>query len=221
MASRDAEVAVDLVTGAGLGSAVADADTVVLLASSPKSPETVDIDGTRNLLGVLRNQHLIYLSIVGVDRHPKPYYQAKWAAEKMIAHSGKTHTTLRATQFHSFVEWSLKGWCHRRLALVPAGYVFQPVAVEEVAAELAAIVRGAPQGMAPDFAGPEVLSIARLARAYMTAKGHETPLLHYPKPGDVAAAYRNGLHTNPDRAVGITTWTTYLADRFGQGVVQE
>lgn len=216
MASRDAEVAVDLVTGVGLEAAVADTDTVVLLASNPKSPETVDIAGTRNLLSALRNQHLVYLSIVGVDRHPKPYYQAKWAAEKLIYQSGKAHTTLRATQFHSFVEWSLRGWCHRRLALVPAGYVFQPVAVEEVAAELAAIIRDGPQGMAPDFAGPEVLSIATLARAYMTAKGHETPLLSYPTLGEVAAAYRDGLHTNPDRAVGVTTWATYLTDRFGR-----
>lgn len=48
----------------------------------------------------------------------------------------------------------------------------------------------------------------------MTARGLETPLLPYPKLGKVAAGYREGLHTNPDRTVGVGTWATYLADRF-------
>ena len=69
--------------------------------------------------------------------------------------------------------------------------------------------------MAPDFGGPEVLSINSLARSYMTARGLETPLLPYPKLGKVAAGYREGLHTNPDRTVGVGTWAIYLADRFG------
>lgn len=221
VASRVGEVSADLVTGEGLVAAVAGADTVVLLASNPKSPETVDVRGTENLLDVLESQHLVYLSIVGVDRHPLPYYQAKRAAELMILDSGCPHTIVRATQFHSFVEWRLKSWCHRKIALVPAGYVFQPVAAEEVAGDLARIVKGPPGGLVPDFAGPEILPIATLARTYMTAKGQETPLIAYPKPGGVAAAYRDGVHTNPERAVGVTTWATYLRDRFGQWPFQE
>ena len=215
VASRDAEVSADLATGEGLATAVDGADAVVLLATSPQSPETVDAGGTRNLLGVLESQHLVYLSIVGVDRHPLPYYRSKRTAELMILDSKRLHTIMRATQFHSYLDWRLKRWCHRRIALVPAGYVFQPVAVEEVAVELASIVGGPPRGMAPDFGGPEVLSINSLARSYMTARGLETPLLPYPKLGKVAAGYRDGLHTNPDRTVGAGTWATYLADRFG------
>lgn len=214
VASRESEVQADLVTGVGLAEAVTDADAVVLLASSPKSPETVDIAGTENLLKVLAGQHLVYLSIVGVDRHPLPYYRAKREAETMIEGSGHPHTILRATQFHGFVEWRLRAWCHRRLALVPEGYVYQPVAVEEVAAELTDIIGGRPQGMAPDFAGPEILPIETLARSYMTAQGRETPLLWYPKLGAVASGYRSGLHTNPNRAVGRTTWSEYLTNRF-------
>ena len=29
--------------------------------------------------------HLLYISIVGVDRHPFAYYRAKWAAEQVFA----------------------------------------------------------------------------------------------------------------------------------------
>jgi uncharacterized protein YbjT (DUF2867 family) len=216
VASRGAQVEVDLVTGAGLREAIEGADTVVSLASNPSSPETVDVQGTRRVIEAIAGQHLVYLSIVGVDRHPLPYYRAKLEAERIISSSGVAHTVIRATQFHDFVEWRLAGWCHRRIALVPAGYVYQPVAKEEVAAELARISVSSPTGTAPDFAGPEVLTIDALARGYMTARGRETPLARYPKPGAVAAGYRSGLHTNPSRAVGITTWADYLDERFGE-----
>lgn len=208
-------------TGVGLAEAVAAADTVVLLASNPGDPDSVDVGGTRNLLAVLGDQHLVYLSIVGVDHHPLPYYQAKHHAEQMIGDSGHPHTILRATQFHSFVEWRIRGWCHRYLALVPEGYVFQPVAVEEVAAELATISSGPPRELAPDFAGPEILTVTDLARSYLTARGIETPLFSFPKLGAVAAGYRDGLHTNANRAVGVKTWAGYLAGRFGQHLPQE
>lgn len=218
VASRDSDVRADLVTGDGLAEAIATADVVVLLASNPHDPDGVDVGGTRNLLDVLEDQHLVYLSIVGVDRHPLPYYRAKHHAERMIEDSGHPHSILRATQFHSFVEWRLLGWCHRYLALVPEGYVFQPVAVEEVATELATISTGPPRELAPDFAGPEILTLTDLARSFLTARGIETPLLSYPKLGSVAAGYRDGLHTNANRAVGVKTWAGYLSDRFGQQV---
>jgi uncharacterized protein YbjT (DUF2867 family) len=132
----------------------------------------------------------------------------------MISNSGSAHTILRATQFHGFVEWQLSRSCHRWLATIPAGYVFQPVAVEEVAAELARVATGDPEGRAPDFGGPEVLPMKALARSYMTARGREAPVLLYPTAGSAAAGYRRGLHTNPERAVGSKTWASFLEERF-------
>jgi hypothetical protein len=33
----------------------------------------------------------------------------------------------------------------------------------------------------------------------------------------VARAFRHGVHTNPDRAVGKLTWAEHLERRFGEG----
>jgi hypothetical protein len=49
----------------------------------------------------------------------------------------------------------------------------------------------------------------------MTAKGKERPLIQVPRPGRVAQAFRDGVHTNPDRAVGTVTWADHLERRFG------
>jgi uncharacterized protein YbjT (DUF2867 family) len=80
---------------------------------------------------------------------------------------------------------------------------------------MAALAESRPQGRAPDLAGPEILGIAHLARTYMTAKGKERPLIQVPRPGRVAQAFRDGVHTNPDRAVGTVTWADHLERRFG------
>ena len=47
--------------------------------------------------------HLIYVSIVGCDRNPYPYYRAKYACELVLERSGLPVTVVRATQFHTLV----------------------------------------------------------------------------------------------------------------------
>jgi uncharacterized protein YbjT (DUF2867 family) len=92
----------ELVSGRGLAAAVADVAVIVHCASNPLRPR-VDIDGTRNLVEAAWAAgiwHLIDISIVGVDRVPYRYYQAKLQAERLIQASGLPWTILRATQFH-------------------------------------------------------------------------------------------------------------------------
>lgn len=187
---------------------------IVHLASDPRHHEETDVTGTRHLLDVVDGQHLIYMSIVGVDRHPFPYYQSKRAVEVMIEESGHLYSTLRATQFHSFIEFLLQAVCRRYAAFTPSGFVFQPIATEEVATELARLVESGPSGLVDDLAGPEILSADHLGRTFMTARGREAPLIRFPVPGKIGAAFRSGVHTNPQRAVGKQTWDAYLEERF-------
>lgn len=208
-------VRADLTSGEGLDEAIANADCVVHLASDPHRSREVDVEGTGRLLERLDDQHLIYLSIVGVDRHPLPYYRSKHAAELAIETAAVHHTILRATQFHDFVAYRMARWARPPIARVPRGYLFQPIDIHDVVTQLAALVEMGPQRRAPDVAGPEVLRIEHLARTYMEAKGIELPLISMPKFGKVARAYREGAHTNPDRAVGTTTWAEHLRRRFG------
>src|SRR4051794_41435894 len=101
----------DLVTGLDLSSALAGAELVVHAASDPQGdPWQVDVAGTRRLVEAVdrgRLQHLVYISIVGVDRVPYGYYRAKFAAEQILLASGLPVTLLRVTQFHGFVDFLL------------------------------------------------------------------------------------------------------------------
>jgi uncharacterized protein YbjT (DUF2867 family) len=215
--SRTRAVRIDLGSGEGVGDAIADAECVVHLASDPPHAWEVDVSGTRRLLHQMGDRHLVYMSIVGVDRHPLPYYRAKHAVENLIEDAGGLHTIVRATQFHDFIVYRVARMTDSLIARVPMGYVYQPIDRSEVAAEVAALVETRPQGRAPDLAGPEILGIEHLARTYMRAKGKERPILRYPKPGRVARAFRQGLHTNPARAVGKLTWAEHLRRRFADG----
>jgi uncharacterized protein YbjT (DUF2867 family) len=215
--SRSSELKADIESGEGLAKAVEDADLVVHLASNARKPDKVDVVGTRKLLNVLDSQHLFYMSIVGVDRHPLAYYQAKYQAEQMVESSGLTYTILRATQFHDFIAYFLGAACKPPLALIPKGFVFQPVDTTEVAAELATVIHARRTGLQPDFAGPTIHDAEHLARSLMEAKGRERPILNLPVPGKAARAFKAGFHTNPDRAVGHVTWEKYLSRRYPPG----
>jgi len=213
-ASRSSEPKTDISTGEGLAQAVEDADLVVHLASNARNSDKVDIAGTRNLLDVLKGQHLFYMSIVGVDQHPFGYYRAKHQAEQMIESSGLTHTILRATQFHNFVDYYLSAACKPLVALIPKRFLFQPVDADEVASELATLIHTRRTGLQPDFAGPVIHDAEHLARTLMEAKGRERPILNLPVPGKTARAFKAGAHTNPDRAVGRITWEEYLSQQY-------
>jgi NAD(P)-dependent dehydrogenase (short-subunit alcohol dehydrogenase family) len=95
----------DLVGGDHLAGAVSGVAAIVHCASDPRRPG-VDVDGTRNLLRAAQaagTPHLVDISIVGIDRVPSRYYQAKLEAERLIQTSGLGWTILRATQFHQLV----------------------------------------------------------------------------------------------------------------------
>lgn len=205
-------VVVDIETGEGLEPAIEPSDTIIHLASNSSHPKRVDVAGTRRLLPLLGDRHLIFMSIVGVDQHPFPYYRAKFEVEEMIRASTARFSIVRATQFHDLVAFMLSKLTKPPITVVPKGFVFQPVESTEVATFLADVALSEPGGDLPDFAGPEVIPVETLARAYMSELGRERPILRIPIPGKVARAFRDGVNTNPDRAVGRKTWSEFLLD---------
>ena len=99
-------------SGDGLAAAVAGVGVIVHCASDPLRPR-VDIEGTGNLLQAARTagtSHLVHPSIVGIDRVPYRYYQAKLQAERLLQASGLPWTILRATQFHQLVLLGPAAW---------------------------------------------------------------------------------------------------------------
>lgn len=101
----------DLTTGDGLDEAVTAIDVIAHLASetsgipSYAKAQRTDVEGTGRLLDSARRAgvepHVVYISIVGVDKIPFGYYRGKLATEQVIERSGLPYTILRTTQWHT------------------------------------------------------------------------------------------------------------------------
>ncbi|MFD9128892.1 SDR family oxidoreductase [Kitasatospora sp. NPDC059571] len=220
--------AVDLRTGNGLAEAVNGVDTVVHCASSTRGG---DEEAARRMIGTARRagvRHLVYISIVGVDRVPLGYYRTKLAVEKLVEESGLGWTVLRTTQFHDLVLQFLQTSAKLPVLLLPAGVADQPIDAAEVADRLAELATAAPSGTGlptaggwgrvPDMGGPEVRTLQDLARAYLGASGRRSPVLGVRLPGRTYRAFRAGGHLTPERAVGQGTFEQFLAARLpGRG----
>ena len=96
----------DLSTGAGIDSAVDGVGTIVHLASRSKG----DAPDTQNLVRAAASgrgaPHLLYISIVGVDRDTFGYMRSKLEVEHVVEGSGLPWTLLRSTILYDYV---LKG----------------------------------------------------------------------------------------------------------------
>jgi len=200
----------DLKTGDGIDVAVEGVDVIVHCATTLGSK---DVAATRTLVDVARRAgtpHLVYVSIVGCDRIPFPYYKAKLATEEVVTASGLPWTILRATQFHDLIRMIVD--VQRRLPVVfaPSRFRFQPVDAGEVAQRLVELALGEPAGRAPDMGGPEVREFADLARTRLRAAGRRRPLVPLPIPGGVGRGYRAGHHLTPN-ATGTRTFEQYLS----------
>ena len=205
----------DVLTGVGLDRAVSGVDTVVHCATSPfRRVRRTEVDGTRSLVAAAaraERPHFLYMSIVGVDRHPLPYYKAKRAAEMTVEAGGLPYTIFRATQFHSLLDGFLTRMARLPVLPVPRGVRFQPVATDEVADRLVTLVDNGPSRRAPDMGGPEVRAFDDLAGSWMRLRDRTRRVVHIPIAGGVARAFRAGVNLCPEHADGSVTWEAWLA----------
>lgn len=225
---RDAEdgieyVTGDLLTGEGIGPAVDGAASIVHCAGSAKGDE----DKARNLVQAasrVGTAHVVNVSVVGADRIPIVstadramfgYVGSKLAAERVVADSGLPWTTLRAAQFHDLILTVAEQMAKLPVIPVPAGFRFQPVDADEVAARLVELTLDKPAGLVPDLAGPKVYGMADLLRGYLRARGKRRLMVPIRLPGKAARATRAGANLAPARAVGKRTWEDFLAERVG------
>jgi uncharacterized protein YbjT (DUF2867 family) len=204
----------DLRSGEGVDAAVAGADVIAHCATSQRGEQAA----AANLIAAASRAtgpHLVYISIVGVDRVSMSYYKHKLATENLISGSGLPWTILRATQFHDLILTFCQTLAKLPVMPVAAGVSFQPVDVREVAARLAELATGPPARRVPDVAGPQVRPMTDLARSYLKASGRHRPLLPVRLPGATFAGLRRGGLLAPGRAVGRVTFEEFLGERFG------
>jgi uncharacterized protein YbjT (DUF2867 family) len=202
----------DLLTGAGLDAAVEGIDVIVHAATQPIGNK--DVTSTANLVAAARRAgvgHIVYVSIVGIDRIPLPYYQTKLRVERALEASGLGHTILRATQFHDLIKTTFTVQRFSPVLCTLRGVRFQPIDTSDVATRLVELVEGEPMGRAADIGGPTVYTHADLARMYLSSRGGRHPVVELPLPGRIVAGYRSGANLAPDRPTGTVGFAEYLA----------
>jgi uncharacterized protein YbjT (DUF2867 family) len=205
----------DLETSAGLTEAVQGIDVVVHAATGGNHHTwQIDVEGTRRLLDAAREagvSHVVYISIVGIDKVPYAVGKAKLASEDLIQQSGLPWSILRATQLYYGIDVLLQNLTRLPLvALLPTDLLLQPIAEEEVARRLGEIVQAGPSGRLPDIGGPEVSTSGELARIWFRQRGIHRAILPIFLPGKTARGMRQGGNTCPQQATGTVSWEAWL-----------
>jgi uncharacterized protein YbjT (DUF2867 family) len=200
----------DLATGEGQETAVQGVEAILHCASSSASTRQLDVEGTERLLGA-GVSHVLFISIVGVDRNPYfPYYRMKLETERIVERSEVPWTILKATQFHGLVLRLIQRLDRLPVVMpVPRGFLLQPIDAGEVADRTAKLA--APAGRVPDVGGPEVRTFADLARSYFQAAGRRKRVVEEPVPGKIARPSATGRRrrrtTGTARSGGKSSWT--------------
>ena len=212
---RPGTVRGDLLTGDGLEGAMEGVGTIVHCASNPREARQTDVEGTGRLLEAANRagvSHVVFISIVGVDRNPYvAYYRAKLEAERIVERSPVPWTILRATQFHEFVLKQVRLLERIPIMMAPRGFLLQPMDIGEIADRLVELALSEPAGRVPDIGGPEVRTFSDLARSYLKATGRRRRVVEVPVPGKAARALRDGAQLTPDYAYGTIRWEEFLS----------
>jgi uncharacterized protein YbjT (DUF2867 family) len=212
----------DLMTGEGLDAGLDGAQAVIDVSnrSTTKSAEALDFFSTvtGNLTAAARRAaigHYVVLSIIGVDRIPWGYHQAKLRQEQLALESGLPVSVLRAAQFHEFPGQVMSAF-GGPVAVVPAMRT-QPLAAREAGAAVARLAVGPVVGRAPVLAGPREEYLPDLARRLLTAQHRRRLVIGLRLPGAAGRALARGgaLPADDDGTVqhAVQTFDDWLADQ--------
>jgi uncharacterized protein YbjT (DUF2867 family) len=207
---------IDVISGQGLGEAVAGADVIVNLTNSPTFDEAslaffqTSMD---NLLTAGRKggvRHFVILSIVGVDQVPElDYYRAKALQEDILVAGPIPYSIVRATQFMEFIDAVLSWTADADTVRLPATPI-QPIASKDVADAVAQVAAGAPLGGIRNIAGPEVFSLDELGRVTLSHKSDGRTVVTDPTAG-MFALIKGDVLTDKDAHLAPTRYADWLS----------
>jgi len=179
---------INTITGEGLKQAMAGTHVVIDLANSPSFEDKAVLEffetSGRNLLaaeaaaGSIR--HHVALSIVGIDRSDNGYFRGKVAQEKLIKASGTPYTIIRSTQFMEFLGGIAASSANGNIVSISPG-LFQPIAVDDVAANVADVALATPRNGIVEIAGPERAPFNEIVARYLKAVGDPRQVVSDPE----------------------------------------
>lgn len=172
---------VDVLTGDGLGEALAGADALVDVTNSPSFEDGPVLEffttATANVVAAAKNAgvgHYVVLSIVGVDGLPlSGYMRAKVAQEKLLGQSGMPYTIVRATQFAEFTDAITGSMTVGDEVRVPDALI-QPIPADRVASDVARAAVGGPLNGVVNIGGPQKIPFEKMARDTLARQGDDT-----------------------------------------------
>ncbi|MFF1452126.1 SDR family oxidoreductase [Streptomyces sp. NPDC058274] len=207
---------IDVLTGQGLDTALANTDVVVNLTNSPTFDEASPAffqTSMDNLLSAAQRAgvgHFVILSIVGVDQVPElDYYRAKTLQEDLLKGGPVPYSIVRATQFMEFIEAVLSWTADDNTVRLPRTRL-QPIAAADVAAAVADVAAGAPLDGTLDVAGPDAYPLDELGRITLSFKGDTRPVTTDDTAGMFAAVHGDVLTPKSDARIAPTHYTDWL-----------
>jgi uncharacterized protein YbjT (DUF2867 family) len=178
---------VNTLTGEGLDEALADAEVVIDLANSPSFEDKAVLEFFQTSEGNLLPaeaaagvRHHVALSIIGIDRSDNGYFRAKVAQEKLIAASGVPYTIVRSTQFMEFLRGIADSSADGNKVRISSG-LFQPIASDDVAANVVDVALMAPRNRIIEIAGPERAPFNEIMDRYLKAVGDPRQVVSDPE----------------------------------------
>jgi uncharacterized protein YbjT (DUF2867 family) len=178
---------INTITGVGLTEAMAGAQVVIDLANSPSFEDKAVLEffetSGRNLLAAeaaANVRHHVALSIVAIDRTDNGYFRAKVAQEKLIEASGIPYTIVRSTQFMEFLRGIADSSADGNKVRLPP-ILFQPIAADDVAANVADVALAPPRSGIVEIAGPERAPFNEIIARYMKAVGDPREVVSDPE----------------------------------------
>jgi uncharacterized protein YbjT (DUF2867 family) len=153
---------VNTLTGEGLADVLAGASVVIDVANSPSFEDAAVLEffetSTSNLLAEEEKAgvgHHVGLSIVGTERPPvRGYFRAKNVQENLIVKSPVPYSIVHATQFFEFTRGIADEATDGNTVRI-APVLYQPIAGDDVAAQVGRVAVGAPLEGRVEIAGPE------------------------------------------------------------------
>ncbi|HEY4473052.1 MAG TPA: SDR family oxidoreductase [Stellaceae bacterium] len=178
---------VNTITGEGLKEATAGAQVVIDLANSPSFEDKAVLEffqtSGRNLLAAEAAagvRHHVALSIVGTDRSDNGYFRAKVAQENLIKASGIPYTIIRSTQFLEFLGRIADEGTNGNIVRLSPG-LFQPIAADDVAANVADVALAPPRNGVIEIAGQERAPFNEIVARYLKAVGDPREVVSDPE----------------------------------------
>jgi uncharacterized protein YbjT (DUF2867 family) len=153
---------VNTLTGEGLADVLTGASVVIDVANSPSFEDAAVLEffetSTGNLLAAEEKAgvgHHVGLSIVGTERPPvRGYFRAKNVQENLITKSPVPYSIVHATQFFEFTRGIADDATDGGTVRM-APVLYQPMAGDDVAAQVGKVAVAAPLNGRVEIAGPE------------------------------------------------------------------